>query len=199
MAVEASIRDALHVEGVRQVHLADCCFAAAAEGPRDSLGMKLFYKASCLRPLTGEQLEGLKSVAGLSQSDVERLRDIVEKGYGLKRCITITKGLCLTVSLLSFIFFGVSGDGNKTMGDSDPPLSLIVNLTSLLCFVFLGPLSACTRPRQNRRITDDLNQHFRGHASNLSFEIVAYKSNGCSCNIAWGLVTRYQRRPAENA
>ena len=126
-----------------------------------------------------EQLEALERAASLSQSDMAALRDIVYRGFRLQRCCRIAFLSCRAVWVVSII--GVILAPLRIVlegtGHAPDPLwrivfdaSGIVVIASMVLMIFLYALGVGTYPGTYRQVANNLNQHFRGHAQNLSFE-----------------------------
>ena len=60
--------------------------------------------------------------------------------------------------------------------DGEPRPAYIVEFTSVFVFLLFLIAWACALTRAFRVITDDLNRHFRGHASSLSFMFIRLDS-----------------------
>ncbi|CAE7811916.1 unnamed protein product [Symbiodinium sp. KB8] len=148
----------------------------ASRNPAELLRTDLCLES--LSALSTRQLEELRTVCGLSQNDYDSLSDIVARRSRFHRCLVIGKMACSLVFLPSTILFLLFG---RAFGTS---LAFYVTLLVFLpqCgFLCLNFVFACATPRANRQIVDDLNQHFRGHASSfsLSFQIVVTRKRCC--------------------
>ncbi|CAE7347514.1 unnamed protein product [Symbiodinium microadriaticum] len=140
--------------------------------------------------LSQEQLKKMKRVCSLSESDFDSLCDIVKRGSRFPGCLFGAMIACLFVLLLSMIVFFLSGRAFEK--NPDPPPYYIVGQESLLVCFCLAAVYMCALPRANRQITRDLNQHFRGHASSLSFHLVVTQRTLHCLETAWGLVVGYE-------
>ena len=96
--------------------------------------------------------------------------------------------LCLAVLVVSCIGLLLSGKADQKMSDPDPPLSGIMFLVSTVLFVPSVLLMALATPSGCRQVAKDLNQHFRGHARNLCFEVIVQKRSEFGFESAWRLV-----------
>ena len=161
--------------------------ALAAPGLRVKVVLD-FWRFSVFSPLGRGQLEALRRVLSLSQIDIDALGDIVERCFRIQRCCGITIALCLAVFVVSCIGLFLSGKGDYKIGDPDPPLSGITALVSIVLVWPLFPLMALTTPSGCRQVTQDLNQHFRGHALNLCFEVIVQERSEFGFESAWRLV-----------
>ncbi|CAE7737296.1 unnamed protein product [Symbiodinium sp. CCMP2456] len=99
---------------------------------------------------------------------------------------------CLFAFGLSMILLALSGRAFDKGGD--PPPSFVGAMTSLFVLLCLLLVYVRAAPRAHRQIADDLNQHFQGHASNLSFQIVVTRKNPCNMEAGWRLVVGFETR-----
>ncbi|CAE7587879.1 unnamed protein product [Symbiodinium sp. CCMP2456] len=194
---EVNSREALLQAGVSQAQVEDVLrnlqsqqlVLAPAPDPQKSFSTALWREE--FSPLSKGQLEEMKRVCSLSESDFDALSDILERSYRFHRRLGIGMMACMFVTGLSAILLLLSGRAFERGGD--PPPSYVGAVTSAvvcLCLVFVHE---CALPRSNRQIASDLNQHFRGHASNLSFQIAVTDTN-CCMEKGWRLVVCFEAR-----
>ncbi|CAE7526588.1 unnamed protein product [Symbiodinium natans] len=179
-------------DAIQNLQLQQLVPAPAAPAPnlqRFSTGLWQLPHASALRQ---KQLEEMRGVCSLSERDFDSLSDIVKRGSRLPSLIFGAMMACLVVCLLSLLFFFLSGDVFDKSHDP-PPYYMVGQASPLICFC-LVPAYLCALPRANRQITRDLNQHFRLHARNFSFQLVVTKKDICCMETDWRLVVSFESR-----
>ncbi|CAE7442317.1 unnamed protein product, partial [Symbiodinium sp. CCMP2456] len=162
--------------------------APAARDPVRRYQTSLYGDPGLLRfhALSQRQLLELKRACNLSQIDIDTVRDIVQGGFRLERCLHVAFFLILFACVLfailcSFWYFRYPSDSFYHW-----TLALVcATLSALTCMFFVKQRAT---QRAAHQITKDLNQHFQGHASKLVFHTSARARNLCRVELKWRFV-----------
>ncbi|CAE7646849.1 unnamed protein product, partial [Symbiodinium necroappetens] len=157
----------------------------AARDPIRRYQTALYGDAGLLRfdALSQRQLRELKSVCNLSQIDIDTVRDIVQGGFRLERCLHVVLMPCLFACVLSTILEWLWSFWNPS--DSLSYSILVLEFAKLFAWSCMFTVKQRATQRAAHQITKDLNQHFQGHARKLLFHTCARTRNLCRVELAW--------------
>ncbi|CAE7233687.1 unnamed protein product [Symbiodinium sp. CCMP2592] len=175
---EVNSREALLQAGVSEAQVEDVLqnlqsqqlVLAPAPDPPEWFSTVL-WSDSVVSALSKKQLEEMKGACSLSESAFDALSDIVERGFQLPRCLSI--GATASLLLFPLCLFIMLSDNVWVYQSAE-----VGALTSPVLFLFLSLYWECARSRAFALVLKDLNGHFRGHASNLSFLIEGRERGG---------------------